>query len=314
VELRILRSFVVLAEELHFGRASERLGIVQPALSMQIKALEQELGVTLFIRDRHRVELSSSGRLFLTGARSTLDQAQLAVQQVQASERGEIGRLRIGFISSVLPSYLPTLIRRIHTRYPRIELDLKDMPTPDQLRGLREKRIDFGFVRLPIDEKGVEHVEIFSEPFIVALPLGHPLAELAEIAPPSLAGEPCFLMARRFAPGYCDELLLALTQHGLIPRIEQELGEFTTMLALVGAGMGIGILPKLAMPSTPPGVVVRPLLLSGQRSRVGLAWSDLTSALNQTFHREALAVRRNGEGERPPAGDEGAIVQGIGVN
>ncbi|BAI74695.1 transcriptional regulator (plasmid) [Azospirillum sp. B510] len=296
MELRVLRSFVTLAEELHFGRASERLGIVQPALSMQIKALEQELGVQLFIRDRHRVELSPSGQLFLSGARATLDQAQRAVQQVQASERGEIGRLRIGFISSVLPWYMPALLRRLHALYPRIELDLKDMPTPDQIRGLREKRIDFGFLRLPIDEKAVECREVLSESFIVAFPQEHPLTRLAEIAPADLSGQPCFLLARRFAPGFCDELMLALTRQGLIPNIERELGEFTTMLALVGAGMGIGILPKLAMPSCPPGVAVRPLRLPGTLSRVGLAWSDLTPALNRTFHREALAVAAEGQG------------------
>jgi DNA-binding transcriptional LysR family regulator len=285
-----LRSFVILAEELHFGRASERLSIVQPALSMQIKGLEQELGVQLFIRDRHQVKLSPSGLLFLAGARATLDQAQLAVQQVHEGERGEIGRLRIGFISSVLPWYLPTLIRRLHTRFPKIELDLKDMPTPDQVRGLHEKQIDFGFARLPIDEKGIELVDVLAEPFIVALPEGHALTDFAEIAPSYLSGHPCLLLARRFAPGFCDELLLALTKSGLIPRIERELGEYTTMLALVGAGMGIGILPKLALAACPPGVTARPLVLPGCQSRVGLVWSDLSSSLHKTFHREALAV------------------------
>lgn len=290
MELRVLRSFVTLAEDLHFGRASERLGIVQPALSMQIKGLEEELGVKLFIRDRHRVTLSPSGLLFLSGARATLDQAQFAVQQVQAGERGEIGRLRIGFISSVLPWYLPALIRRLHARFPKIELDLKDTATPDQLRGLHDKQLDFGFARLPIDEKGVEKADVLAEPFIVALPEGHPLADFAEIAPTYLSGQPCFLLARRFAPGFCDELLLALTRSGLIPRIERELGEYTTMLALIGAGMGVGILPKLAMTACPPGVTARPLVLPGCQSRVGLVWSDLSSALHRTFHREALAV------------------------
>jgi DNA-binding transcriptional LysR family regulator len=288
MEFRVLRSFIVLAEELHFRRASERLGIVQPALSMQIKSLEEELGVQVFVRDRRGVQLSPAGHLFLPGARATLEQAQRAVQQVHASERGEIGRLRIGFISSVLPWYLPALIRRLHSLYPQIELDLKDMPTPDQIRNIKEKRLDFGFARLPVDDAGIEQHEVFSEPFVIALPEGHPLSDFAEIRPPYLSGQPCLLLARRFAPGFVDELLVALTRHGLIPKVERELGEFTTMLALVGAGMGVGILPELAMPGRPPGVTVRPLVLPGCLSRVGLVWNDLSPAINRTFHREAI--------------------------
>ena len=123
MELRLLRSFVVLAEELHFGRAAERLCIVQPALSMQLRTLENELGVVLFDRDRHRVELSSAGRVFLPEAQATLDQARRAVQRVRAAEAGEIGVLRLGFVSSVLPAYLPRLIRALRARHPGIRVD-----------------------------------------------------------------------------------------------------------------------------------------------------------------------------------------------
>jgi DNA-binding transcriptional LysR family regulator len=297
LELRLIRSFVVLAEELHFGRAASRLGIVQPALSMQIKALEQELGVSLFVRDRHRVELSPSGRLFLAGARATLDQARRAVDEVMAGERGEIGRLRIGFVSSVLPWYLPELLRRLRGRYPGIDLELKDMATPEQLRGLTEGRIDFGFVRMPVDGRGVEIDEVIAEPFEVALPDGHRLAGRTEIRPADLAGEPLLLLARRFAPGFHDGLTTALARGGLVPDVARELGEFTTMLALVGAGMGIGILPKPTMPATPPGVVARPLALGGHLSRVGLAVADLGPAVNRTFQREALAVAALGRSD-----------------
>lgn len=291
MELRVLRSFVVLAEDLHFGRAAGRLGIVQPALSMQIKTLEQELGVRLFIRDRHHVELSPAGLLFLPGARATLDQAQRAVRLAQAGERGEIGRLRIGFVSSVLPWYLPTLIRGLRASFPGIDLDLKDMPTPDQLRRLKENQIDFGFVRLPIDAQGIDHVEVLREGFVVALPAGHRLASRDVLVPTDLGDAPCFLLARRFAPGFTDDLMLALSRDGLIPEIAGELGEFTTMLALVGAGMGLGILPELSLPGPTPGVVVRPLSLSGGHlSRVGLVWNDLSPAINRTFHREATRV------------------------
>lgn len=283
MELRLLRSFVVLAEELHFGRAAERLAIVQPALSMQIRALEDELGVTLFDRDRHRVELSAAGRIFLPEAQATLEQARRAVQRVKSAEAGEIGVLRLGFVSSVLPAYLPALIRELHAQHPLIELELKDMPTPDQLAALKDGTIDFGFVRLPIDERRVSTRTVVEEPFLVVLPAGHPLCRLDAIAPADLAGTPAFFLARRFAPGFHDEFLLAMRRCGTPLAIAQELGEFTTMVALIAAGMGIGIVPQLALAARPDNVEVRELALPDCRSRVALAWMDLETPVKRKF-------------------------------
>lgn len=287
MELRLLRSFVVLAEELHFGRAAARLCIVQPALSMQIRALEDELGVVLFDRDRHRVELSAAGRVFLPEALATLDQAQRAVQLVRAAEAGEVGVIRLGFVSSVLPTYLPALIRDLHARHPRIELELKDMPTPDQLAALKANIIDFGFVRLPVEDKRVATQTVLEETFIVVLPAGHSLCALAEVAPADLAAQPAFFLARRFAPGFYDEFLLAMKRSGTPLAILQELGEFTTLVALVAAGMGIGVVPKLAMVAKPDNVETRPLRLPECLSRVGLAWADLETPIKRTFFKFA---------------------------
>ena len=285
MELRLLRSFIVLAEELHFGRAAERLCIVQPALSMQIRALENELGAVLFDRDRHRVELSAAGEVFLPEAQATLDQAQRAVQRVRAAEAGEVGMIRLGFVSSVLPAYLPQLIRELHARHPLIELELKDMPTPDQLAALNANSIDFGFVRLPIEDKRVTTRTVLEEEFIVVLPAGHALCALSEVAPADLAGHPAFFLARRFAPGFHDAFLLAMKRSGTPLAIARELGEFTTMVALIAAGMGIGVVPKLAMVAKPDNVEIRPLLLPECRSRVGLAWTGLDTPIKRTFFR-----------------------------
>ena len=283
MELRLLRSFAVLAEELHFGRAAGRLCIVQPALSMQIRALEAELGVALFDRDRHRVELTAAGRVFLPEALATLDQARRAVQLVRAAEAGEVGVVRLGFVSSVLPAYLPALIRDLHARHPRIELELKDMATPDQLAALKANVIDFGFVRLPIDDKRVTMRTVLEEAFIVVVPAGHALCVLAEIAPADLAAHPAFFLARRFAPGFYDEFLAAMKRSGAPLTILQELGEFTTMVALIAAGMGVGVVPKLAMVARPDNVEIRPLRLPDCLSRVGLAWADLETPIKRTF-------------------------------
>lgn len=283
MELKPLRSFVVLSEELHFGRAAERLCIVQPALSMQIKALEDELGVVLFDRDRHKVELSAAGKIFLPEAQATLAQAQRAMQRVKSADSGEIGSIRLGFVSSLLPSYLPRLIRELHASYPLIELELKDMPTPDQLAALRENKIDFGFIRLPTENKLVSTQQVLEESFIVVLPENHPLCAYATLCPQDLADYPAFILARRFAPGFYDEFLLALKRSGLSLQILQELGEFTTMIALIAAGMGIGIMPRLAMAAKPDHVAVRELRLPDHKSRVGMAWIALDTALKRTF-------------------------------
>ncbi|WP_027783525.1 MULTISPECIES: LysR family transcriptional regulator [Burkholderia] len=283
MELKQLRAFVTLAEDLHFGRAAQRLCIVQPALSMQIKALEAQLGARLFERDRHKVELSGTGRVFLPEARATLQQAARAEQMARLSSRGEIGTLRIAFVSSVLPALLPAVLRTMRERYPLIALELKDMPTPDQIAALRERRIDFGMIRLPAAYPGIDLRVVLEEGFVVALPLDHPLAAHDAISPAALRGHPAFVLARRYAPGFHDDMLLALSRAGTTLEIAQEFGEFTTMLALVAAGMGIGLIPAQAASALPPNVLARPLDLAGHRSGIGLAWTDLDSPLKRAF-------------------------------
>ncbi|SEI48315.1 DNA-binding transcriptional regulator, LysR family [Azotobacter beijerinckii] len=282
MELKHLRAFIVLAEELHFGRAAQRLSIVQPALSMQIKALEEELGVRLFDRDRHAVALSEVGRIFLPEARAALHQSARAVDIAKASGRGEIGRIRIAFVSSVLPNVLPTLIRTLHVRFPRIEFELKDLPTPDQLAGLRNGLFDFGLVRLPILGAGIRTQVVLRESFVVALPADHALAARAALQPADLAEAPLFLLARRYAPGFYNELVAALDRHAVALQIAAELGEFTTMLALVSAGLGVGLLPSEAALALPPKVVARPLELGGHRAAIGLAWTELDTPIKNT--------------------------------
>ncbi|WP_394543018.1 LysR family transcriptional regulator [Azorhizophilus paspali] len=282
MELKHLRAFVVLAEELHFGRAAQRLSIVQPALSMQIKTLEEELGTKLFERDRHSVALSEVGRIFLPEARAALHQSARAMDIARAS--GEIGRIRIALVSSVLPNLLPTLIRALHARFPRIELELKDLPTPDQLAALRDGQLDFGLVRLPVPGgAGIRTRVVLHESFVVALPADHPLAGRVSLCPADLARAPLFLLARRYAPGFYGELVAALERHGVALQVASELGEFSTMLALVSAGLGLGLLPSEAAQALPPNVVARPLELGGHRAALGLAWTELDTPLKNTL-------------------------------
>ena len=282
MEIKHLRSFVTLAEELHFGRAAQRLSIVQPALSMQIKMLEEELGVRLFERNRHSVALTEVGTIFLPEARATLHQSAHAADVARAGGRGEIGRVRLGFVSSVLPELLPTLVRALHARLPRIELELKDMPGPDQAAALKNGQLDFGLMRLPAAIPGIHTREVLQENFIVALPGDHPLVACTSLHPTDLAQLPVFILARRYAPGFYDELMQALTRQGAQLQIATELGEFTTMLALVSAGLGVGLLPANAGRALPANVISRPLQLGDYRATTGLAWTDLNSAVKAT--------------------------------
>lgn len=283
MELKHLRAFVALAEELHFGRAAQRLCIVQPALRMQIKALEAELDVQLFERDRHKVALSTTGRLFLPEARATLHQAGRAEQTARLSARGEIGTLRIAFVSSVLPKLLPALIRAMHARYPLITLELKDMPTPDQIAALHDNQLDFGLIRLPVSGSGLDIRVVLEESFVVALPGDHALATRPVIRPADLRGFPAFVLARRYAPGFHDDMLVALKREGADLEIAQELGEFTTMLALISAGLGIGVIPAAAAMALPPKVVARPLELGDHKAAIGLAWAGAGNAIKRAL-------------------------------
>jgi DNA-binding transcriptional LysR family regulator len=282
MELKHLRAFVTLAEELHFGRAAQRLAIVQPALSMQIKALEDWLGVRLLDRNRHSVTLTDVGRLFLEEARATLHQAQHSADVARGLGRGETGRIRLGFVSSVLPELLPTLIRHAHQRYPGIKLELKDMPGPDQVQALKGGQLDFGLMRLPAPHSGVQTQVVLHESIIVALPADHPLTAHSIIEVTELAQHPVLALARRYAAGFHDGLLRAISEHGGKLDIADELGEFTTMLALVSAGLGIGLLPQHAGRALPPNVVSRPLNLGDFRAVTGLAWTSLDTAVKTT--------------------------------
>ncbi len=177
---------------------------------------------------------------------------------------------------------MPTLIRWLHARFPRIELELKDMPGPDQAVALKNGQLDFGLMRLPAAIPGIQTREVLQESFIVALPGDHPLPACERLHPTDLGQLPVFILARRYAPGFYDELIQAFNRQGAQLHIATELGEFTTMLALVSAGLGVGLLPANAGRALPANVISRPLELGDYRATTGLAWTELNSAVKNT--------------------------------
>ena len=260
VELRHLRSFVAVAEELHFGHAAERLQIAQPALSRQIARLEREVGATLLNRTRRRVELTDAGRLFLEEARQTLVQAERALLAAQRVSRGEIGRLLVMFGPTaelgLLPEVLPVFLRR----YPGVELDLRSLYATDQLALIQSTPHAVGLTLLPMaGSDGISVEALYSEPLIVALPEKHRLAGRREIPLTALADEPFIIFPRRLGPALHDRVVRAFDEAGVTLNIQHDSTHLYTNLGLVAAGVGVSLLPRSIECLSRSGVVYRQL-------------------------------------------------------
>lgn len=272
MELRHLRYFVAVAEELHFGRAAKRLRIAQPPLSLQIRQLEEEIGVQLFHRTKRRVLLTDAGRAFLQEARKTLAQVQRAVQVAQQTGRGEVGALSIGFINAAIYSLLPEILRIFRTRFPQVALTLHELTTEEQVVDLLEGRIDIGFLRPPIRADNLNSMVVLREPFVVALPEAHPLAEQAEIPLRELA-DAAFLMAtRHHGPSLYDQIISLCQKAGFTPKVVQEADRMQTIVGLVAAGIGVALVPGSMQHLKRAGVVYRPIKHSDSTLEIAIAW------------------------------------------
>lgn len=247
MELRHLRYFVTVAEELHFTRAAERLHIGQPPLSQQIQALEAELGVQLFLRSKRRVALTVAGERFLLRARRLLADAQAAADEARRAGLGEVGELRIGFTASMpLAGVLPESLRRYRARYPAVSLKLEEMFTGDQYDALRQQRLDVGFVRYNGDEQvpGVIRHELRRDRLCVVLHGDHPLAQRPQLVFADLRDEDFIVHSPEVATGLPTLIRQLAQAAGFMPRIAQTAREAMTQIALAAAGLGVAILPS----------------------------------------------------------------------
>ncbi|ABR84332.1 MULTISPECIES: LysR family transcriptional regulator [Pseudomonas aeruginosa group] len=262
MELRHLRYFIAVAEELHFGRAAERLGISQPPLSQQIQALEEEIGARLFERTNRRVELTDAGRLFLDESRQVLAQVDKAVLLARRAHLGELGELKIGFTSSApFTSTIPSSIHAFRKAYPEVHLDLQEMSSRQVLRALLEESLQVGVIRPLALPDTVHSVELFREPLVAVLRADHPLAAGSEdgLAIAALAEEPFVFFPRSYGTGLYDQVIALTRQAGFSPRIAQEASEAMTIIGLVSAGLGVSILPASFRRTRVDGVVYRTL-------------------------------------------------------
>jgi DNA-binding transcriptional LysR family regulator len=272
MELRHLRYFVAVAEELHFRRAAERLHMSQPPLSQQIRQLEQEVGAQLLARNQHRVELTASGAAFLERAREILDAVEAAALEARRIQRGEIGRLAVGFVGSAMYSVVPDLLRAFRERHGDVGLRLQELGTTEQLRQLESGRIDVGFVRPSRLRSGLTMLPIHEEPLLVALPESHRLASRDAIDVQELAGEPLVLLTRAGSPGLRTALEPITDQLGGEEVIVQEVAEMQTVIGLVAAGVGISLVPESVQALQRRGVAYRRLTNHAPTVGLAVAW------------------------------------------
>jgi DNA-binding transcriptional LysR family regulator len=287
MELRQLRYFVAVAEELHFRRAAERLHISQPPLSQQIRALEDELGFALLARTRRRVQLTPAGEAFLRDARALLGELEGAVAGARRIDAGQTGRLRVSFVGSALLSIVPGTVERFRQDRPGVELELRERATVDQLRAVRAGIADVGLVRPPIDDDGELAVRtVLRERTVAALPAGHRLAALRRVPLRRLAAEPLVLFPRDQAPGFHDLLISAL---GGAPQVIQYAPEMLTIIGLVAAGTGVSLVPASVQRLALDGVAYRPVIGAPLSELVAITRAGDDSALVRAFVSEASA-------------------------
>jgi DNA-binding transcriptional LysR family regulator len=238
-----MRYFIAVAEELHFGRAAERLHMAQPPLSQQIKKLEEELGVQLFARTKRKVELTPAGSLFLSEARLTLRQADRAKQIAIDAQQGVRGLLRVGFVTSASYSILPSLVRRFRRENPLIDLELLEMSPCEQLDAMERGTIDVGLLRPPVGSSCLEVRTLIEEPLVAALPVDHRMAEQQAVDLETLAEDAFVLFPRHHGPGIYDVIMKACHEAGFVPEVSYAPNEMQTILAYVAGGLGVSLVP-----------------------------------------------------------------------
>lgn len=274
MELRHLRYFVAVAEELHFTRAAKRLGMEQPPLSQQIRALEGELGTPLFRRLPRTVALTDAGRAFFDDARQILAQTQRAIDHAQRVARGDLGRIRVGMINSApFHPFVPGVLRGFGQRYPDVALSLDENSTSLLAAAVLNETVDVAFVRPLLGEQaGLATEALFDEEVLVALPQDHPLARHRSLRLARLKAEPFVLFSRPFGSGLYDEIIAACQRAGFSPRIGQEASQITSIVNLVAAGLGVSLVPASMRQVHSVGVAYRPILGDAPKARLNLIY------------------------------------------
>src|SRR6185436_7780062 len=300
MELRHLRYFRAVAEELHFGRAAERLHIAQPPLSQQIRQLERELGVTLLVRSTRKVELTPAGSAYLTRAVAILDAVDDATEQAQRIAKGVEGQLAIGCVGSATYSLLPRLVRALGETLPGIEVSVRgEMLAPAQLAALAAGEIDLALLRPPVPQTGLITETVRRDRLLAALPADHPLAGRHDLLVRELHDEDFIAYAGQGRSVMHSVLTAVCADAGFVPRLRHEVMETSTLVTLVAAGLGVAIVPDPTSALDIAGVCYRPL--TGDRLGVDLVAARAVQANSPLIERVLTILRQVARTKSAPA-------------
>jgi len=290
MELRQIRSFLSIAETLHFGRTAELIHLSQPALSLQIRALEEEVGVRLFERNRRKTTLTAAGLAFRDDAAAALSQLEQAARRARLAAKGKLGLLRIGFISTVGSEIVPNIIRQFRELNPEVEFSLRAITSCDQVQMLEAGSLDIGFIRLPIGgHLALDVVTVHREPFVLVVPTSHKLAKRKRVRLSEVSGQNFVMYERAHAPGFHDLICGMLRDARSVPNVSQTAAEMSTLISLVDAHMAVAILPASAVKHSVAPAIACEIVDQIPMSEIGIAVSKrVRAAVVDNFRSFAL--------------------------
>lgn len=277
LEFSELHAFVILAGELHFRKASERLFLSQPALSKKIQKLEEKLGGALFVRSCRRVALTDAGKSFLPKAARLLRDAEDALNETQATIEGRVGTLRIGFGIASLPDVLPRTILRFRKLYPEVELQMRELPSDSQVSSLIESRLDAGILRMPVTDRKLISVPLYSEQLVLATAAG--VSYRLKEGINGLRNRGFIFVSPSVSKTFHDRVLSLCLRAGFTPQVVQEANEILTILHLVRSGLGVSLVPRSAVRLKVPGVRFHELGWNEALWCIGVAWNRKSEKL-----------------------------------
>ena len=291
MELRHIRSFLSLAKTLNFSRTSEIVHLSQPALSLQIQALENEIAVKLFERDRRKTVLTAAGAAFQREATGGLAQLEQGIQNARLAAQGKLGVVRLGFVSTAGQSLIPKLINQYRAKNPLVEFSLRNVLTADQGPMLEEGALDLGFLRMPFNTgPNLELARVHQEDFLLVVPSSHALGRKSGVRLRETANETYVLYDRTHASGFHDFVLGILNRAGVIPAVSQVAGEMPTLISLVASGAGISLLPESAVKNSKAAVTGCKVRDKIPISEIALAWRKKSaSPVVEQFRKFVLA-------------------------
>ncbi|MGE6515993.1 LysR substrate-binding domain-containing protein [Lysinibacillus sphaericus] len=295
MDIRKMRYFITVAEELNFSRAAERLRMAQPPLSQEIRKLEEELGVQLFYRTKRKVELTNAGKIFLDGVRQIMFQVEKTIRETQLADEGKIGQLTVGFVDST--EIVIEILKNFRERFPKIQLVLREMTTEQQLKALYEKEIQIGFFRTK-QNNGILSSEVCSEESLrLVLSQNHPLASLAEVSLQLLVDEPFIMFPRHLGPDFYDFITSYFSEQGVNLNVVQEAIQMQTIVNLVAIGMGISVVPSSVETYKQYGVIYKKFKETPPKINLYVGWrqDEKSAIINQflTIVREVYSTRKS---------------------